>query len=40
VSKINSPKHIPKAAEAVFRPTCIDLRSICIIFVKDIIIEN
>jgi hypothetical protein len=38
--KINNPKHIPKATEAVFKPACIDLRSICIIFVEDIVIEN
>jgi hypothetical protein len=38
--KINNPKQILKAAEAVFRPSCIDLRSICIIPVKDIVIEN
>jgi hypothetical protein len=25
MSKVNSPKHILKIAEAVFRPTCIDL---------------
>ena len=40
VPKINKPKQIPKAAEAVFRPTCIALRSICIILVKNIVIEN
>jgi hypothetical protein len=40
VPKIDSPKHILKAAEAIFRPACIELRSICIIFVKDIVIEN
>jgi hypothetical protein len=40
VPKIDSPKHIAKAAEAIFRPACIELRSICIIFVKDIVIEN
>jgi hypothetical protein len=38
--KVNNPKQVPKAAEAVFRPVCIDLRSICIIFVKNIVIEN
>jgi hypothetical protein len=38
--KINNPKQIPKAAEAVFRPAYIDLKSICIISVKDIVIEN
>jgi hypothetical protein len=31
VPKIDSPKHIPKAAEAIFRPACIELRSICIV---------
>jgi hypothetical protein len=36
--KVNSPKHISKIAEAVFRPFCIKLRNICIIFVKDIVI--
>jgi hypothetical protein len=40
MSKINNPKQILKAAEAVFRPACIDLRSICIVFVKNIVIEN
>jgi hypothetical protein len=38
--KINNPKQIPKAAKAVFRSVCIDLRSICIIFVKIIVIES
>jgi hypothetical protein len=40
VPEIDSSKNIPKADEAIFRPVCIELRSICIIFVKDIIIEN
>jgi hypothetical protein len=40
VPKIDSLRHVPKAAEAIFRPACIELRSICIIFVKDIVIKN
>jgi hypothetical protein len=37
VPKVDSPKHILKL---FFRPACIELRNICIIFVKDIIIKN
>jgi hypothetical protein len=41
VLKIDSPKHILKVAKAIFfRPTCIKLRGICIIFVKNIVNKN
>ena len=34
--KIDNPKHIPKVAEMklLFKPSCIELRNICIIFAK------
>jgi hypothetical protein len=40
VLKTDSPKLILKAVEAIFRAACIDLRRICIIFVKDIVIKS
>jgi hypothetical protein len=35
--KIDNPKYIPKVAEMklLFKPYCIELRKICIIFAKD-----
>jgi hypothetical protein len=37
VPKIDNPKHIPKVVEMklLFKPSCIELRNICIIFAKD-----
>jgi hypothetical protein len=37
VPKIDNSKHIPKVAEMklLFKPSCIELRNICIIFAKD-----
>jgi hypothetical protein len=37
VPKIDNPKHIPKVAEMklLFKPSCIELRKICIVFAKD-----
>ena len=37
VPKIDNSKHIPKVAEMklLFKPSCIELRDICIIFAKD-----
>jgi hypothetical protein len=40
VPKIDNPKHVPKVAEASLRPACIELRNICIIFVKETAIED
>jgi hypothetical protein len=37
VPKIDNPKHIPKVSEMklLFKPSCIELRNICITFAKD-----
>jgi hypothetical protein len=37
VPKIDNPKHIPKVVEMklLFKPSCIELRKICIIFAKN-----
>jgi hypothetical protein len=37
VPKIDNAKHIPKVVEMklLFKPSCIELRNICIIFAKD-----
>jgi hypothetical protein len=37
VPKIDNTKHIPKVAEMklLFKPSCIELRNICIIFARD-----
>jgi hypothetical protein len=41
VSKVDNPKHILKVAEMklLFRPSCIELRNICIIFAKNCNLE-
>jgi hypothetical protein len=35
VPKVDNLKHILKATEASLRPACVELRNICIIFVKN-----
>jgi hypothetical protein len=37
VPKVDDAKHIPKVVEMklLFKPSCIELRNICIIFAKD-----